>query len=199
MAKRFFEYGEKEIRHLSRISPELGEAIERIGFIEREVEPDLFTALISSIVSQQISGRVAEVIWARLVKLVGEATPEKVSQFSIEELRSCGLSQRKAEYISGIAHSVTEGVLDMEMIKSLCDADFVRELTKFRGVGEWTAEMMLIFSLERPDVLSWGDLAIKKGVMKLYGLNSITREQFDVIKASFSPYNSVASLYIWEL
>lgn len=205
----YLKYGEREVRHLSTVCPELGRVIDRLGFLERPVEPDLFTALASSIVSQQITGKVAQTIWGRLVKtaelklavepLKSAVSPEIFSLLSKEELRACGLSQRKAEYISGIASATVEGTLDFESLRSLDDADFIRELVKLRGVGEWTAEMMLIFSLERPDVLSWGDFAIKTGLKKLFGLETLSRMQFEEIRETFSPYNTVASLYLWEL
>lgn len=205
----YLKYGEREVRHLSTVCPELGRVIDRLGFLERPVEPDLFTALASSIVSQQITGKVAQTIWGRLVKtaelklavepLKSAVSPEIFSLLSKEELRACGLSQRKAEYISGIASAAVEGTLDFESLRSLDDADFIRELVKLRGVGEWTAEMMLIFSLERPDVLSWGDFAIKTGLKKLFGLETLSRMQFEEIRETFSPYNTVASLYLWEL
>ena len=206
---RYLKYGEREVRHLSTVCPELGKVIDRLGFLERPVEPDLFTALTSSIVAQQITGKVAEAIWGRLVKAAEAKMPagtnesavssEVFSLLSTEELRACGLSQRKAEYISGITSAAANGSLDFEMLRTLNDAQFISELVKLRGVGEWTAEMMLIFSLERPDVLSWGDFAIKKGLMKLFGLETITRRQFDEFRDTFSPYNTVASLYLWEL
>ena len=205
----YLKYGEREVRHLSTACPELGRVIDRLGFLERPVEPDLFTALASSIVSQQITGKVAQTIWGRLVKtaelklavepLKSAVSPEIFSLLSTEELRACGLSQRKAEYITGIASAAVEGTLDFESLRSLDDADFIRELVKLRGVGEWTAEMMLIFSLERPDVLSWGDFAIKNGIKKLFGLETLSRMQFEEIRETFSPYNTVASLYLWEL
>lgn len=208
----YLKYGEREVRHLSTACPELGKVIDRLGFLERPVEPDLFTALASSIVSQQITGKVAQTIWGRLViaaeakksvsnlnNTVGAISPETFSLLTIDELRACGLSQRKAEYISGISFAAVDGTLDFEVLKNLSDTDFIKELVKLRGVGEWTAEMMLIFSLERPDILSWGDFAIKNGIKKLFGLETLTRRQFEEIRATFSPYNSVASLYLWEL
>ncbi|MDD2492070.1 MAG: DNA-3-methyladenine glycosylase [Bacteroidales bacterium] len=208
----YLKYGEQEVRHLSTVCPELGKVIDRLGFLERPVEPDLFTALASSIVSQQITGKVAQTIWGRLVMAaeakksasnlnisVGAISPETFSLLTIDELRACGLSQRKAEYIYSIALAAVDGTLDFELLKNLSDTDFTKELVKLRGVGEWTAEMMLIFSLERPDVLSWGDFAIKKGITKLFGLETLTREKFEEIRSNFSPYNTVASLYIWEL
>ena len=208
----YLKYGEREVRHLSTVCPELGKVIDRLGFLERPIEPDLFTALASSIVSQQITGKVAQTIWGRLVMAaeakksvsnlnnsVGAISPETFSLLTIDELRACGLSQRKAEYISGIALALVDGSLDFDRLRILSDTDFTNELVKLRGVGEWTAEMMLIFSLERPDVLSWGDFAIKKGIMKLFGLETLSRMQFEEIRATFSPYNTVASLYLWEL
>lgn len=194
-----FRYGEAELEHLRERDPALGAAICRIGMIEREVIPDLFAALVHSIVGQQVSSRAAASVWTRLQECLGAVTPETVAAASHEELRRCGLSGRKAEYVQGIAGAVLRGELDLPGLHDLSDEEVIERLSSLRGVGAWTAEMLLIFSMERPDVVSWSDLAIRRGMRALYGLETLDREQFERYRERYSPYGSVASLYLWAV
>ncbi len=194
-----FEYGQAEIDHLRRKDRRLGRVIDAAGMLQAEMYPDLFTALVSSVVGQQISGKAAATVWNRVVERFGEITPSRLDQASLEEVQSCGMSFRKAEYVKGIAAACVNGGLDLEGLKALPDQDVVKALSSLKGIGPWTAEMMLIFSLGRKDVLSWGDLAIRRGMISLYGMETITKQEFDRYRVRYSPYGSVASLYIWEL
>ncbi len=194
-----FEYGQMEIDHLRRKDKRLGRVIDSLGMLRADMYPDLFTALISSVVGQQISGKAAMTVWNRVIERFIEITPARLHQASLEEIQSCGMSFRKAEYVKGIAEACANGGLDLERLKTLPDEDVVKSLVSLKGIGPWTAEMMLIFSLGRKDVVSWGDLAIRRGMMSLYGLESLDRQQFDRYRSKYTPYGSVASLYIWEL
>lgn len=196
---RTFRYGDAELEHLRRRDPVLGAAIGRIGTIERAVIPDLFAALVHSIVGQQVSSRAADSVWARLQEALGAVTPRSVAGASVEELRQCGLSSRKAEYARGAAETVLRGELDLSGLHDLSDDEVIRQLSSLRGVGAWTAEMLLIFSMERPDVVSWSDLAIRRGMRVLYGLETLDRAQFEHYRARYSPHGSVASLYLWAV
>ena len=196
---QFFEYGYKEIEHLKRRDKKLGAAIDRIGMIQREITPDLFTTLISSIVSQQISKKAAETVWNRLSLLVGRITPENIEKVGQDEFQSCGMSARKASYIQGIATAAISGAVNFDILHTLSDEEIIKRLSSLNGVGVWTAEMLLIFSLCRPDVVSYGDLAIRRGMVNLYGLKELPKEKFDRYAKRYSPYGSIASLYLWEL
>lgn len=195
----YFEYGPMEIEHLRRRDVRLGRVIDRLGMLRAEMYPDLFTALVSSVVGQQISGKAAATVWNRVVERLVEITPARLDQASIEEIQSCGMSFRKAEYVKGIAKACASGELDLDGLKELPDGEVIKALSSLNGIGPWTAEMMLIFSLGRKDVVSWGDLAIRRGMMSLYGLESMGKPDFERFRARYSPYGSVASLYIWEL
>jgi DNA-3-methyladenine glycosylase II len=195
----FFKYGETELDYLKKKDKKLGLAIERIGMIEREVDPDLFAALVKSIVSQQISKKAAATVWGRMQEYFGEITPQTISSATVEEIRQRGLSMRKACYIKDIGEAVATGKLNISEFPRLSDREIVKRLSSLPGVGVWTAEMLLIFSMERPDVVSWGDLGIRRGMMNLYGLQSLTKTQFERYKRRYSPYGSVASLYLWAL
>lgn len=194
----FLCYGEKEINYLKSRDSELAGVIDRYGFIRREVIPDLFTALTFSIIGQQISPKAADTIMARLAALLGEITPSLIAKADLESLRSCGISERKAGYIKWAAGAVLEGKLNLDNLKELSDEEVVQELVRLPGIGRWTAEMLLIFSMGRMDVVSFGDLGIRRGMMKVYDLNGLTREQFEFYRKRYSPYGTVASLYLWE-
>ncbi|MGI6429327.1 MAG: DNA-3-methyladenine glycosylase family protein [Syntrophomonadaceae bacterium] len=194
-----FEYDQSSIEYLQKKDKKLGAAIERIGRVERQVIPDLFTALVHSIVGQQISKQAAATVWNRVQEYFGEITPARVAVASSEEIQQLGMSLRKATYIKGVAEAALEGSLDLDRLNSLPDGEIIERLSSLHGVGVWTAEMMLIFSMQRPDVVSWGDHAIRKGMMNLYGLTELTREQFDKHRKRYSPYGTVASLYLWEI
>lgn len=194
-----FKYGQTELDYLKEQDKVLGAAIERIGMIEREVTPDLFAALIRSIIAQQVSSKAAATVWGRLQARFSEITPQTMAAAGVADIQQCGLSTRKATYIHGIGETVAQGVLNLAELYELPDLEVIQRLSSLHGIGVWTAEMLLIFSLARPDVVSWGDLAIRRGIMNLYGLSTLTKEQFGEYKSRYSPYGSVASLYLWQL
>lgn len=196
---RIFRYGQAEIDHLKRRDRKLGGAIDAIGTIGREIRPDPFTALVMSIAGQQISNKAARAIRGRLETLFGDVTPERVAAVEVAEMQKCGLSGRKAEYIRGIADAALRGEISFSRLKDMADEEIIDTLSSLRGIGVWTAEMLLLFSLCRPDVVSWGDGAIRRGMMNLYGLKNLSKEQFQRYRKRYSPYGSVASLYLWAL
>ncbi len=194
-----FSYGEAELAYLKKNDKKLGIVIDRIGFIEREVIPDLFTALVQSIISQQISAKAAATVGTRLQGVLGEITPEKVLAATIEEIQGCGISLRKSSYIKGIGEAVLEKRLDLSGLEILSDEEVIKQLSSLHGVGRWTAEMLLIFSMKRMDVVSFDDLAIQRGMKVTYGIEELPRGLFENYRKNYSPYGSVASLYLWAV
>ena len=194
-----FQYGKAEIDHLKSRDRKLGRAIDRIGMIERQVMPDLFKALVHSVVAQQISSKAAATVWGRLCGRPLDITPRKVASADVSDIQKCGLSMRKANYIKGIGEAAYRGDLDLLELREMPDEVVIEKLSSLPGIGVWTAEMLLIFSLCRPDVVSWGDLAIRRGMMNLYGLKELSKKQFDRFRKRYSPCGSVASLYLWAL
>lgn len=194
-----FTYGEKEITHLKKRDKRLGAAIEAIGPLHREVTPDIFSALVYSIVAQQISSKAARTVCDRLLARIGDMRPAPLVALDVADIQQCGMSLRKAGYIHGAARAVHCGELDLTEISSLPDDAVIARLSALNGIGVWTAEMLLIFSLCRPDVVSWGDLAIRRGMMRLYGLKKLDKTQFERYRTRYAPYGSVASLYLWAL
>jgi 3-methyladenine DNA glycosylase/8-oxoguanine DNA glycosylase len=196
---QLFQYGPAEIDYLTRRDRKLGRAIGHIGMIERQVTPDLFKALVHSVVAQQISRKAADTVWGRLCERILEVTPRKVASTEVSDIQKCGLSMRKARYIKGISEASICGDLDLLELREMPDEGVIEKLSSLPGIGVWTAEMLLIFSLCRPDVVSWGDLAIRRGMMNLYGLKELSKKQFDRFRKRYSPCGSVASLYLWAL
>lgn len=195
----FFRYGQVELDHIRERDKPLGSAIDRIGMVERSVIPDMFAALVHAIVGQQVSAKASATIWGRMQERFGEISPPIIAAATVNEIQQCGLSTRKAGYIKEIGENVDQGWLNLPELSELPDVDVINVLSSMRGIGIWTAEMLLISSLQRPDVVSWGDLAIRRGMMRLYGFEALTREQFDECKERYSPYGSVASIYLWRL
>lgn len=195
----YFKYGEKEIDYLSKRDKKLGMEIDNIGMIKREVNTDIFSALISSVISQQISTKSANTVNNRLIELTKEFTPENIENTKLESIQKCGMSLRKAIYIKGIANSAITKEVDFENLHKLSDEEVIKELSLLKGIGEWTAEMILIHSLQRPNILSYKDLGIRRGVMRLHKLNELSKEQFEIYRSIFSPYGTVASLYLWHI
>lgn len=149
--------------------------------------------------SQQISTKAAFTVKNRLIEQVGRITPETISKQDIENIQLCGMTMRKAKYIKNIAKAAVNKRINLDNLNLLSDKEIINELVKLEGVREWTAEMLLIHSFERPDVLSYKDLGIRRGLKKLYSLEDISKEEFEVYRKKYSPYNTVASLYLWKI
>lgn len=194
-----FKYSQAELDYLKKKDKKLGVAIDRIGMIEREVIPDLFTALVNSIVGQQISSKAATTVWNRMQEYLGVIAPQTIASANVEKIQQCGLSMRKAGYIKGVGEAALQGMLNLAELYELPDSEIIKRLSSLNGIGKWTAEMLLIFSMERPNIVSWDDLAIRRGMMNVYGLKALTKEQFERYSKRYSPYGSVASLYLWAI
>jgi len=195
----FFIYGDAETAYLRKRDKKLGEAIDTIGTIKREVFPDLFTALIGAIIGQQISSKAQATVQARMKERLGNITPQAVLACTEPEFQSLGITFRKAAYIRGVAERVMDGRLNINALRKKSDAEVCEELAGIDGIGIWTAEMLMLFSMQRPDILSFGDLAIQRGMRMLYHHKKITADLFDKYRRRYSPYGSVASLYLWAI
>lgn len=195
----YLEYGEKETEYLKSRDKKLGEAIERIGHIYREADTDLFSAVVHQIVGQQISTAALTTVWNRFREKVGTVTAETILNCTREELQSCGISFRKVDYIRDFAEKVQSGEFDIEALYAMSDEEVAAELSSLRGIGVWTAEMLMTFCMQRQDIVSFGDLAILRGMRMLYRHRKIDKEKFLKYKKRYSPYGTVASLYLWAI
>ncbi len=195
----YYNYGETELDYLKSKCDKLAIAIDRIGMIERPILPHPFQALISSIISQQISTKAAATVKSRLSDLIGDISAENILNASHESIQACGMSNRKVTYIRGIAEAEQSGTIKFDKLHEFNNEEIIEKLTALNGIGVWTVEMFMIFSLTRPDIISYGDLAIRNGIMKLYDLDSLSKKEFEIYRQRFTPYNTVASLYFWAL
>lgn len=195
---------------LAASDPTMAALIERLGEIDiatrlrrrKEERPaDAYGALLRAIVGQQLSTKAARTIYGRVLEIFHGSTPspEQLLEASEEDLRGAGLSGRKVEYVRDLAAHVLSGELELDRLDQLEDEQVIEEIVAVRGLGQWTAEMFLLFHLERPDVLSGGDLGIRKAVEVEYGLPEMpTPQQVLEIGEPWRPHRSLASLYLWE-
>jgi DNA-3-methyladenine glycosylase II len=200
----------KERKALAASDPTMAALIERVGKIDLEKRlerrseerpPDAYGALLRAIVGQQLSTKAARTIYLRVIDIFGGQTPspEQLLAADVTELRGAGLSGRKAEYLQDLARHVISGELELERLDELSDEEAIAEIVAVRGLGQWTAEMFLLFHLKRPDILSGGDLGIRKAIQIEYGLEEMpTPTRVEEIGEPWRPHRSLASLYLWE-
>lgn len=195
----YFSYTDEEVEYLKKRDKKLAAAIDEIGPIRRETEPEIFPALVHNIVGQQISGAAQRTVWTRLREGLGGVTPENILARGVDGVVSFGLSARKADYILDLARRAASGEFNAEALRGMSDAEAAEYLCRLRGVGLWTAEMLLTFTLQRRDVLSFGDFGIRRGLRMLYRHKEIDRERFERFRRRYSPCGTLAAMYIWEI
>ena len=195
----YFQYGEKEVEHLKKADKKLAIVIDQIGMIKRAVNPDLFSALVHTIVGQQISTKANQTVWERIQKELGMVTPEVIDSLPLEKLQQFGITFKKAGYIKSIAQKIVNKEFEINSLHLMSDEEICAKLSELNGIGVWTAEMLMIFSMQRPNVLSYGDLAIHRGLRMVYNHRKIDREKFNKYWRRYTPYASVASLYLWAV
>jgi len=193
------EYWDSAKRSRARRDPVMG-AIMRAHpkiFLARRGEP--FMTLARAIVGQQISVKAAQSVWDRFASCVGEVTPENVLLRERPLLRACGLSDRKTEYIADLAQHFANGSIHVQRWPAMSDEEIIAELVEVRGIGRWTAEMFLIFSLLRPDVFPLDDLGLQKGIRVAYFANrKVALSTLRRIGERWRPWRSVATWYLWR-
>jgi DNA-3-methyladenine glycosylase II len=190
--------------HLAKNDPVIAKLIKLYGPCTIKPHRNYYQELVDSIISQQLSVKAARTIEKRFCELFGSSdfpSPESIVKKSTDELRSAGLSRAKAAYVIDLAHHVLNGQLKFDTIDSLSNEEVINELTAVKGIGEWTAHMFMIFCMGRLNILPVGDLGIKNGVTKLYGLKKLATPD-DIQKIAqqnnWQPYESVASWYVWR-
>ena len=194
-----FEITDRDKRELVKRVPEFRSAVAKIELTPFEYGGDLFHELAHSIVSQQLAVRAAEAVFSRVKALPGGLTPETLLAADAETLRACGLSARKVEYLRGIARAALAGELDEARFEKKTDAEVIDALVELKGVGVWTAEMLLIFHFGRRNVLSTGDLGVRRGLEILLKRDGFTPDELAELRRRVSPYGTLASLYLWRI
>jgi DNA-3-methyladenine glycosylase II len=193
--------GESAADFLKKADKTLANVIEKVGVLETSKSTNYFVSLIESIVSQQLSIKVADVIFGRFENLFPEKhiTPENVLEIDKEVMRKVGMSYGKITYVQSLARHVIDSPLLFEKFDEMADEDIIAELIKVKGIGQWTAEMFLIFTMGREDVFSYGDLGLKNAIRNLYGFTDRpTLEEATEITDQWRPYRSYGSRYLWK-
>jgi len=197
-------------KRLAASDPVMADLVKRLGPMSvaerrrRRGQPprdDAYVALVRAVVGQQLSTKAARTIYDRVVALFddGVPSPEQLLAADEDALRGAGLSGRKVEYLRDLAQHVVDGELELNRLSELSDEEVIEEVTAVRGLGRWTAEMFLIFHLGRPDVISGGDLGIRRAIETEYGLARIPTPDDVVERAeAWKPHRSLACIYLWE-
>ena len=195
---RSISFEPTEIEQLLQKEPLFLPWVKKIGVIERIGNSDAYKSLMNSILAQQVSGSAAASITKRFSDKY-DYDPKMIATASIEELRTCGLSSNKAKYIQGIAKAKLEKIVPFEELGEKSDQEIADYLIKLKGVGPWTVDMMLIFTFFRKDVLSYPDFGIRKGICRLYGIDTLDLKCYEQIRTKLSPHLTLASFWFWEI
>jgi DNA-3-methyladenine glycosylase II len=200
------QFDQEAVEHLRGADDTLRKIIDERGPLDNEARmrgrpTDPYGALLRSIVGQQLSTKAARSIYGRLVDQFGgrAPTPQELLDADPEVVRSAGLSRPKVNYLRSLAEHVVSGELELDRLHELSDEAVTREVTAVKGLGQWTADMFLIFHLGRPDVLPVGDLGVRRAVERAYGLEGLpSAEELERLGERWAPYRSLAALYLWE-
>ena len=191
------------LKDLSNADQRMGKLIEKFGPPNFNLMNNYYESLVRSIVYQQLSGKAASIIYERFLDLFVfdiYPKPKDVLEVSIETLRSSGLSYQKVNYIRDLSEKWQDGTMNLTNIDSMTDEEISSELIKVKGIGQWTADMFLMFTLGRPDVFPFGDLGIQKGVMIITNMNRLpTQKEMERKTKKWQPYRTVAAWYLWKL
>jgi len=185
--------------HLCQGDPKLAQIIEAVGDPQLRSDPEGFAALVDAIVCQQISVKAADAILQRLQSALGSFSPETILAHTPESLKALGLSRQKSAYLLDLAEKVDQGIVDLDQLGSLEDEVVIAHLTQVKGIGRWTAQMYLIFSLGRPDVLPVADLGLRQALQRIYTLEELPKaREFEAIAVPWQPYRTLACWYLWQ-
>ncbi|KAK8813100.1 hypothetical protein WA158_002692 [Blastocystis sp. Blastoise] len=194
----FLEYDQTALNHLTMADPQLGEYIQEVGKIEVPLSPDLFQALVESIIAQQISTKASRTVSQRFYSKFKLLTPQAIHKCPVEEIQKLGVSMRKAEYIKSAASVFVKKRYTIDYFANESDDVILKDLTEIKGIGTWTVEMLMIFCFGRLDILSLNDLTIRSAMEQLHHVRKISKDDVVNYKELYSPYNSIASIYLWQ-
>ncbi|MEK9200889.1 MAG: DNA-3-methyladenine glycosylase [Patescibacteria group bacterium] len=190
------------LRHLKK-DPVLKGVIDQHGVLNYAPVPDFFDSLVGSIISQQLSLKAANTIYGRFTKLFpdGKYSHELILEISDLELRSCGMSWAKVRSVKDLSAKILDKSVRLDLLDQMTDEEVVTHLTQVKGIGRWTAEMKLMFTLQRPDIFPLQDIGIHNAFAKLYGLNRKHKSfltKMQKISSAWKPYRTVACWYLWK-
>lgn len=190
------------IAHLSSVDPVLADLIGQFGVLDYRSETDLFTSLVYSIIEQQLSNKAADTIYGRFLKLFpkGKFSPQQILKTDLALIRGVGTSWAKARSLHDLSQKVLDGTLELERLSLMSDQEVIDHLVQVKGIGPWSAQMRLMFSLNRPDVFPTDDVGIQNAFVKLYGLNrshKSLKSKMTRISQKWRPYRTIACWYLW--
>lgn len=185
---------------ISKKDPVMKDLVGTLGPCELEPGGNFFNSLVESMIYQQVTGRAAEAIYNRFVREAGgEVSPGSVGRMSPEQMRKAGISRQKVGYLTDLAEKVQSGKLRLDGMESLDDQEIIKQLTMVKGIGVWTAQMFLIFTLGRLDVLPLNDLGIRRAAQNRYGIRGgITDSKLEKIARKWRPYRTLGVLMLWK-
>jgi len=189
-----------ESNYIKAKDEKLGKLIDYIGDYTIELKGDYFESLARSIVGQQLSVKAAQTIWIRLYSLCENMTPDTIIDLDEESLRSVGISKTKVKYLKNLSQAVIDKVIDLDNMDNLDEDTIIKQLTSVKGIGKWTAEMFLIFTLGKIDIFSIGDLGLKRAMNWIYSEgDDLSNSEIIEITSKWKPYKTIGSLYLWEV
>lgn len=199
MVSLHYDLDNEKVKYLIGTDKKLGKLIRYINKTELIIEDDGFKCIVKYIIGQQISDKAREIIWQRVCSNLENVTPEKILEINDNELRKVGLSERKVNYIKILASAVISKDINFHDFKELTNEEIIKKLTALKGIGQWTAEMYLIFSLGRENVLSKGDGTIRRTIQWMYNLEKLpSSEMLTKYFSSWSQYATIVSSYLWK-
>ena len=194
-----YNLNNEKVQYLINSDDKLGKLIKFIGSSELILETDGFKCLVKYIIGQQISDKARETIWQRFCSNLGDINPKLILSTADNTLKEMGLSERKVEYIKTLATAIINDEIDFNSFSNLTNEEIIQKLTSLKGIGRWTAEMYLIFSLGRENVLSKGDGTVKRMVQWMYNLETLpTSKELDFYFRSWNKYATIVSAYLWR-
>ncbi len=198
MEKYYYTHSHPHVIYLSEVDPTLKKLIEKVEVIDIPLRKDYYNSIVRQIIGQQLSIKAAHTITNRVLQLWENFDPILLGQLDDEHLRNTGISRPKISYIRDLSNKHLSGEVDLKTIHLLEDEEVIERLTSVKGIGKWTAEMFLIFSLGRMNILSFGDVSIQNAIRWLYKIEKDQSLNLQLFLEKWSPYNTVASLYLWE-
>ena len=194
-----YDLKNEKVQYLIHTDKNLGKLINFIGSSELIIEEDGFKCLVKYIIGQQISDKARETIWQRICNIYGNITPELILKIEDDKLKNVGLSQRKVSYIKTLATSIIDNIINFKEFSKVTNEEIIKRLTTLKGIGQWTAEMYLIFSLGRENVLSKGDGTIRRTIQWMYNLETLpSSEILTQYFCKWTQYSTIVSSYLWK-
>jgi 3-methyladenine DNA glycosylase/8-oxoguanine DNA glycosylase len=190
----------KAVNHLKKSDPVLRAIIERVGPFRMEFGPPEFHSLAEAIVYQQLNGKAAETIFQRFSEVAGDPlTPQGILKLTGEQMRGVGLSKQKSSYLKDLAAKTSSGLLNFSKLSEMPDEEVIKHLTQVKGIGVWTAQMFLMFTLKRENVLPTGDYGVQAAIKKHYRKRQLPKPHvMEKIARPWEPYRTIACWYLWR-